>query len=204
MPELPVGEYLVDDFLSVRRPVVSAHCCDVQYHSCYSNVGSSWRINLDRVLNVLVVHVLQKSSSTTTLADTPLGSFCTWENGSSNITGVWRFTHFKFLGWADLADEDVAVKFLFRVQVHYSKHHQWYYHRDLVLQGPVRSRSWALLGSNCRPDRSQKASEIKDRRPGPQKTAKNRSKPVVTGSVINTLKWGIYRQNPGLAYKNIL
>ena len=45
----------------------------------------------------------------------------------------------------------------------------------VVLQGLVRSRS-------------QKASEIKDRRPGPQKTAKNQSKPVVTGSVVNTLK----------------
>ena len=31
-------------------------------------------------------------------------------------------------------------------------------------------------------------SEIKDRGPRPQKTAKNWSKPVITGSVINTLK----------------
>ena len=61
----------------------------------------------------------------------------------------------------------------------------------IVLQGLVLSRS-------------QKASEIKDRGPGLQKTAKNRSKPVVTGSVINALKWGIYRQNPGLACKKIL
>ena len=75
---------------------------------------------------------------------------------------------------------------------------------SLVFQGPVRSRSWALLGSNRGPDRSQKASEIKDRGPGPQKTAKNLSKPQKTGSVMNTLKRGIYRQNPGLAYKNIL
>ena len=64
---------------------------------------------------------------------------------------------------------------------------------EIVLQGPVRSQSWALLGSNHGPDQSQKASEIKDRRPGPQKNAKNRSKPVVTGSVINTLKWGKIR-----------
>ena len=46
---------------------------------------------------------------------------------------------------------------------------------SIVLQGPVRSQSRALLGSNRGPDRSQKASEIKDRGPGPQKTAKNRS-----------------------------
>ena len=43
----------------------------------------------------------------------------------------------------------------------------------LVLQGPVQSRSWALLGLNCGPDRTQKASEIKDHGLGPQKTGRN-------------------------------
>ena len=52
---------------------------------------------------------------------------------------------------------------------------------EIVLQGPVRSQSWALLGSNRGPDQSQKASEIKDRGPGPQKTAKKCKKPVQTG-----------------------
>jgi hypothetical protein len=35
------------------------------------------------------------------------------------------------------------------------------------------------------------------------KNRKKRSKPVTTGPVTNTLKWGIYRQKPGMVCKNI-
>lgn len=47
VPELHACEHHVNDLLSVQP----GHCCDIQYHSCCGNTGSSLNADLDQVSN---------------------------------------------------------------------------------------------------------------------------------------------------------
>ena len=75
----------------------------------------------------------------------------------------------------------------------------------LVLQGPVRSGPgpepfWARTADQTGPRKLQKSRTAGQDRKKPVQTGRNR----FCNKYINTLKWGIYRQNPGLACKKIL